>query len=277
LSGSKVRNVIVAVQALYRRFRRQVTVDPTHDLDLPEVAGRREWSGTPVDAEATLEPLPDDVQAIYATAFYGGLRRGELRALRVRNLHGLDGAGEPFIDVEHGWDDYKGEIDPKSTAAARRALLPESPQAILADHVAATGRAADDLVFGRTPSEPFTPTFVSDGADDAWAAAAIGAFLRGESLPVELRRVTLHECRHAHGSFLDAAGISESRCDRYMGHARAGVADRYRHQLRGQLADDAGRLDEYLAGRGAGNLVHLATGAHSGGQAAKTALLSQAV
>src|SRR5581483_2653506 len=126
LSGSKVRNVIVALQALYRYYRRQVMVDPTHDLDLPERGGRREWTGTPQDAKALLDPLPFDVRAVYATAFYAGLRRGELRALRVRNLHGLDGAGEAFIEVEHGWDDYAGEIDPKSSAGARKALMPET-------------------------------------------------------------------------------------------------------------------------------------------------------
>ena len=63
-----------------------------------------------------------------------------------------------------------------------------------------------------------------------------------------LAPVTLHEARHGHGSFLDAAGISEARCDRYMGHASNSVGDRYRHQLRGQLAEDAARLEAYLAG-----------------------------
>ena len=63
-----------------------------------------------------------------------------------------------------------------------------------------------------------------------------------------LDRVTLHQCRHGFDSFLDAAGISEARADRYMGHAQSSVGDRYRHRLRGQLAEDANRLEEYLQG-----------------------------
>jgi integrase len=37
---------------------------------------------------------------------YAGLRRGELRALRVRNLN----LEADLIDVERGWDDVEGEI-----------------------------------------------------------------------------------------------------------------------------------------------------------------------
>jgi hypothetical protein len=33
-----------------------------------------------------------------------------------------------------------------------------------------------------------------------------------------------------------------------MGHAQNSVGDRYRHRLRGQLAEDAQRLEEYLRG-----------------------------
>jgi len=89
-----------------------------------------------------------------------------------------------------------------------------------------------------------------------------------------LDRVTLHQCRHGFDSFLDAAGISDA--DRYMGHAQSSVGDRYRHRLRGQLAEDANRLEEYLQGDVA-EVVALPTGAHTGAretQAAKRNWLS---
>jgi integrase len=54
-------------------------------------------------------------------------------------------------------------------------------------------------------------------------------------------RVTLHEARHAYSTFLDAAGVSPSRAGRYLGHSNGGVAERYRHELRTALADDAKR------------------------------------
>jgi hypothetical protein len=60
-----------------------------------------------------------------------------------------------------------------------------------------------------------------------------------------------------------------------MGHANPSVANRYRHQLDGQLADDAARLDEYLSGATAGKVVRLPTGAHPGAQEAKTRMAAQ--
>jgi hypothetical protein len=80
---------------------------------------------------------------------------------------------------------------------------------------------------------------------------------------VRLEAIGLHLCRHAHDSFLDAAGVSESRADRYMGHAGRTVGDRYRHRLRGQLASDARLLDDYLAGEAA-EVVQFPTGASAG-------------
>ena len=58
--------------------------------------------------------------ALWATAFYAGLRRGELRALRVRDVDFDAGT----IAVERGWDDKEGPIAPKSRAHARSAANP---------------------------------------------------------------------------------------------------------------------------------------------------------
>ena len=85
--------------------------------------------------------------------------------------------------------------------------------------------------------------------------------------------MTLHQCRHGFDSFLDAAGISEARADRMMGHAGTTVGDRYRHRLRGQLAEDARLLEEYLRGDVA-EVVELPTGAQTGAQDAQAPSLS---
>ena len=70
-----------------------------------------------------------------------------------------------------------------------------------------------------------------------------------------LAGIGFHECRHSYSSFLDAAGISETRADRYMGHSNHGVANRYRHPS--EYAKDAERLDEYLSASETGKLVSL--------------------
>lgn len=235
LSGSRVRNVVVPLQALYRRHRREVPVNPTRDLDLPEAGGVREWHGTPAEARQKLAALPICERALWATAFFAGLRRGELRALRVSDVHGLEEGGEAYIDVVRSWDDKEGAIPPKSAAGTRRVPLPETLRRLLVDHVGRVERSGDDFIFGATCSAPFSPSYVRATADKAWKAAAV-------------IRVTLHECRHGYASFLDAAGISEARADRYLGHAGTTVSDRYRHRLRGQLTQDATALDDYIRG-----------------------------
>ena len=58
-----------------------------------------------------------------------------------------------------------------------------------------------------------------------------------EAEPVEW--FGLHEARHSFSTFMDHAGVSETRADRYMGHSARGVAGRYRHLLPGQIAEDA--------------------------------------
>jgi integrase len=238
LSGAKVRNVLVPLQALDRRNRRQVLVDPTDGLDLPMSGGRRERAATVAEVQTILAALPLDLRAIYATAAYAGLRRGELRALRVSDVN------ETYIWVDRSWDDKEGVIEPKSLAGRRHVPLPSLLAEVLHEHVGETKRSGDELIFGRTASEPFTPSYVRNQA-----AAPYG----------------LHELRHSYSSFLDAAGISETRADRYMGHSNPSVQARYRHQLEGQLEEDAKRLDAYLRGAAAGKVLTL-TGTHTGTQ-----------
>ncbi len=252
LSGQKVRNVVVALQSFYRWADQHelTTVDPTVNLALPKTGGRRERVVQPSDAARLLAALPDDDRAVWATAFYGGLRRGELRALRVSDVQA------DRISVEHSWDDYTGQIDPKSRAGVRVVPLPATLAAILEAHSKRTKRKGDELLFGRTPTRPFTPTHLADVADQAWKDA-------------KLDRVTLHEARHSYGSYLDAAGVSETRSARYLGHSLEAISDRYRHALPGQLADDAQKLDLYLVGAASGKVVSLPTGAQTGAQAVR--------
>src|SRR5436190_2701502 len=88
LSASTVRNSILPLRAIYRRAvsRSEVLVNPTLGLVLPAVRGRRERVARPAEARALIEALPERDRALWATALYAGLRRGELRALRWRDV-----------------------------------------------------------------------------------------------------------------------------------------------------------------------------------------------
>jgi hypothetical protein len=84
----------------------------------------------------------------------------------------------------------------------------------------------------RTPRKS-PPIFFVSPLGAAQAPAAGGRASDAHSVSPSAERVTLHQFRHGLDSFLDAAGISEARADRYMGHAGTTVGDLYRHRLRG--------------------------------------------
>jgi len=124
-------------------------------------------------------------------------------------------------------------------------------------------------VFGRTASQPFTPTHIRDRALGAWAATAVGAFLRREPLAVELAPIGLHEARHSFVSLMFDAGFSLERIGDYVGHSSTFMVDRYRHLLEGHEQEAADVFDAYLAKK---NGAH--TGAHPSPVARKAASLS---
>jgi len=135
--------------------------------------------------------------------------------------------------------------------------IPALLRRYLLEHRARTGRRDGDLFFGRTAGAPFTPTHVRSQALAAWAAAAVGAFLRGESL--DLEPIGLHECRHTFVSLMHSAGVPLERIGDYVGHSSTYMTDRYRHLIAGQREQDADRFDLLL------------TGAQPGAQKAETA------
>jgi integrase len=248
LDPSTIRNTLMPLRAIYRRAlaRGEVAVSPLVSLELPAVRGRRERVVPPEEARLLVAGAPKEERALWATALYGGLRRGELMALRWEDVD--LGAGR--LSVRASWDIREGRVPPKSRAGVRDVPITEPLRVHLADHRLRT--RADGLVFGRNAERPFEPVGVAARADEAWAAHG-------------LERVTLHECRHAYSTFLDAAGVWPTRADRYMGHADHSTPGRYRHQLEGQLADDAALLDAYLS----------LTGAHDGAQLEEVASLSE--
>ena len=81
---STVKNILNPLQAIYRRAlsRGHVAVNPTAGLELPRSELTRDRIASPAEAADLLAALPDEDRAIWATAMYAGLRRGELRALR---------------------------------------------------------------------------------------------------------------------------------------------------------------------------------------------------
>jgi integrase len=84
-SPSTVRNTVLPLRAIYRRAiaRSEVLQNPTLGLALPNQRSRQERIARPAEAEALLGALPERDRAVWATALYAGLRRGELQARGV--------------------------------------------------------------------------------------------------------------------------------------------------------------------------------------------------
>jgi integrase len=242
VNGSTVRNTFVPLQAIFRRavHNGTVPINPTFNLDLPSGYKQRDRIATPEEAAELIDALPESERALWATAFYAGLRRGELRALRAENVDLEEGV----IRVVAGWDDKEGEILPKSKRGTRTTPIPAVLRPYLADHLTLTARRGKDFVFSPTPGIPFTPKNVRRKALLAWKKANEK---RAEAKEKKLEPILLHSARHTYVTLMFYAGLSLERIGDYVGHSSAYMTDRYRHLLEGHEKEAGEMLDRFLA------------------------------
>ncbi len=249
LSASKIHATITAAQVLWRDFDlitgtdNLLANDPTHGLRLPAVRGRRDRIATSDEAHRLLTALEEEERALWGCAMYAGLRHGEIRALQVDDLK----LQLSRIEICRGWDQYHGEIDPKTEKGERPTVIIKLLDELLREHLQRTGRTGEDLVFGRTATQPFNSNTVNNRARKAWKQAR----QREDEQDVipEHERITaigLHECRHTAVSHMLDAGITIDKVSKFMGHSSITVTiDRYGHLLPGGEADAAALLDAY--------------------------------
>lgn len=225
---STVRNAINPLRVLYRRAhaRGHAPVNPTLGIELPSVESKRDGVVSPNVANALLDALSAD-RELWATAFFAGLRAGELRALTCSNVDLEAGV----IRVVHSWDPKVGRIEPKSKAGLRKVPIPGVLSWRLVERACIRSHG---LLFGRTSATPFAPSTVHQRARRAWKAAGLSP-------------VGLHDARHTYASLMIAAGVNAKALSTYMGHADiATTFDRYGHLMPGSEAEAAGLLDAYL-------------------------------
>ena len=231
LDPSTVRNTLMPLRAIFRRAvaRGEVAVNPTSGLELPAMEGARDRIASPAEAAELLAALPEHDRALWATAMYAGLRRGELLALRWEDVDLAGGV----IHVERSWDAKEGAVAPKSRAGWRTVPIPAVLRDYLVEHKLRSGRHVG-LVFGTSYTQPFTPSNVRKRANVAWLRAG-------------LEPIGLHECRHTFASLMIAAGVNAKALSAYMGHSSVTITlDRYGHLMPGNESEAAQRLDAYL-------------------------------
>ena len=160
----------------------------------------------PERSRALLAALPDADRPIWATAFYAGLRRGELQALRVCDID-LERTGSP-----------SSAPGTRTRARSSRSRAPEFGLCRFWPCCATTLRpstlaSGDDLVFGRRAALAVYP----DGHRRTLQARLGGrerhereAALRGaRARPAA--PISLHVCRHTFASLLIDAGVNPRR------------------------------------------------------------------
>jgi integrase len=253
LSGSTVRNKIEPLRVLYRRAVQdeEATTNPTTQLRWPALATGARRIADPDRAGRLLDALPDSERALWTTAFYAGLRMGELRALRWRDVDFDAG----LIRVVSGWDDKEGEQDTKTAAGHRTVPLVGRLRAELARHKLATGRTEDELCFGSTAhSAPFRST-IRSRALKAWGWKRVpnpDPNARPKQITVKTRDdalepLTPHEARHTCASYLAAAGLTHKEVQTAMGHADIRTTlNLYAKAVPGWEQGAATKIDAYL-------------------------------
>jgi integrase len=234
LEPATIDSALTPLKALYRRAlaRGEVRLNPTVGIEKPAVRSKAKRVVLPKDAEAMIAALDAGERALWATAIYAGLRRGELIGLRRQDIDLATG----LLHVRRGWDMTDGEIAPKSRQGRRDVPI----AAVLRDRLdqLLLNMVDDEHVFGRPE----------------WVARAVRrARERWETcgLPV----LTMHQCRHVYASHAIAAGVNAKTLSTYMGHANIAITfDLYGHLMPGDEAHAVGLLDAYYA-RHAGDAI----------------------
>jgi integrase len=164
----------------------------------------------------------DDAQdaELVRVAAYAGLRRGELVAVRWRDV---DFAGQKLI-VRRA---LSGETEVRSTKSRRAREVPLPDQAAVAlQRLRLRGEftGPDDYVFANRFGRRLDPSALRRRYERARDAAGLDP-------------LRFHDLRHTYGSLLVAGGIDLPSVKAAMGHARISTTERYLHaRPAGELA-----------------------------------------
>jgi integrase len=249
-----VRNVIVPLRKLLADAVRQglIVANPAARADLPPA---QDFAGKEIPPEhtdairqalvelASFDPLrcePDlFFVCLFDVALGTGLRLGELRALRWRDID----RQRRLIRVERSYS--RQELRrPKSESGIRSVpLFPSVGAAFreLAARAVERGRyAPEELVFASTRGTPVQP---SNFRQRVWDPALRLAGLDGE-------RYRFHDLRHTCVSRLVAAGADVKLVQAVAGHANPLITlKRYSHLLDARVTEAAERFDPALTHR----------------------------
>jgi integrase len=174
-------------------------------VDLPTLTNvRPKWALTITQASALLEGLPPLPKTMVGVALLSGLRRGELFALRWRDL---DEQSQCLIVREAV---YEGRfITPKTAAGVRRIPLSGAAIKLIVDWRARVKRREPEaLMFSTWSGKPISPNNVVR----RWIVPACDA--------LSITRVTWLTLRRTYSSWAHEKGVPGKVIAQLMGHAK---------------------------------------------------------
>jgi len=182
-----------------------------------------------------------DYYVYFATLLFTGLRRGELLALRWRNLD-LVKATLTVVETAYklGNGDYMIK-EPKTAQSRRTISLPLSlvelvkvyriDQELLRIQLGVSLNV-DDFVFIRPDGSPMNPSAVS---------LAFGRIIK----KAWLKAIRIHDLRHTHATLMFKAGVNPKVVSERLGHASISITlDIYSHVLPGMQEAAAEKFDK---------------------------------
>jgi integrase len=240
--GLAPATVVKGHQVLNKTLRAAVragrlAVNPAIDVTLPRIERDEMRFLTPAEVSVLAATINPRFRAWVVVAAYGGLRYGELAALRWRNVDLV----QRRLDVAETMADVRGKVSfgPPKTRASRRAVpFPKVAANALEEHLATYGGDQGDLVFtgpggGPLRASLFRPRYF----DPATVAAGLSPAPEGSDAYDEnddRAKLRPHDLRHTAVAFWIAAKASPKEVAARAGHASiVTVFDRYGHLLPG--------------------------------------------
>ncbi|HKY17010.1 MAG TPA: site-specific integrase, partial [Microthrixaceae bacterium] len=175
---------------------------------------------TPEQLVALAEAIEPHLRAFVLLAGFGGLRRGELLALRRDDIDLIGGTvrvDKQFVKLRASG---MVETKPKSAAGTRTVSLPSFVVEALELHLDAFVRP-----------EPTSAVFIGPKGRPLSVASLYPAYERARA-SVGIEGVTIHDLRHAAGTLAAWTGATTKELMVRMGHSTMAASIRYQHAAR---------------------------------------------
>jgi integrase len=186
--------------------------------------------------QALAEEMPEDLRVAVILAAWGGTRRGEILALRRRDIDPLRSSvriERAQVELSDGTVLFTG---PKTDAGVRTIHLPELAMRAIEEHLSDCVAADPNALLltgrGGVPLRPKT----------------LGvAFAKARAI-CDLQTTRFHDLRHFSMTLAAATGASTKELMRRAGHASPAAALRYQHATEDRDKAIANAFDEMLTG-----------------------------